>query len=178
MHKLNSGGQMKYIRCPRCELNYIQKKDKLCGVCKGELKISGGEEFNELEADYEICPLCKINYITTDEDMCASCAKERSIELESDDFIDREWKKYINDEDEDEVVKETENLRVADYHDEEEEEEEDEDGIDIGELALDDEDFDDEAEGELDIEGLADDFEDEEFEDEEDEDEEEEEDEE
>lgn len=27
-----------YIRCPRCELNYIQKKDKYCSVCKAEME--------------------------------------------------------------------------------------------------------------------------------------------
>ena len=28
-----------YILCPRCELNYINKKDKYCNVCKAELGL-------------------------------------------------------------------------------------------------------------------------------------------
>ena len=32
-----------YIRCPRCELNYIEKKDKLCSVCKAELSAKKDE---------------------------------------------------------------------------------------------------------------------------------------
>lgn len=68
-----------YIRCPRCELNYILKKDKLCNVCKSEMKALGtmGQEEN---MDMELCPICKINYITPDEDMCPACAKEREYD--------------------------------------------------------------------------------------------------
>ena len=28
-----------YIRCPRCELNYIKKKDQYCDICKREMKL-------------------------------------------------------------------------------------------------------------------------------------------
>lgn len=68
-----------YIRCPRCELNYILKKDKFCNVCKMEMKALGtmGQEEN---MDMELCPICKINYITSDEDMCPACAKEREYD--------------------------------------------------------------------------------------------------
>ena len=68
-----------YIRCPRCELNYILKKDKFCNVCKMEMKALGtmGAEEN---MDMELCPICKINYITSDEDMCPACAKERDYD--------------------------------------------------------------------------------------------------
>ena len=90
-----------YIRCPRCELNYIQKKDKLCSVCKNELSAKG-EYVDEL--DLELCPVCKTNYIQSDEVMCASCLKERALDNEiSGRTDDDDWDAYIS-RDEDEIV--------------------------------------------------------------------------
>ena len=57
-----------YIRCPRCELNYIQKKDKLCSVCKAELAAK--EDYVD-DMDLELCPICKSNYITKVEIKCS-----------------------------------------------------------------------------------------------------------
>ena len=50
---------IKYIKCPRCELNYINSRQKLCDVCKKELdkKGSGFADLEELEQ--YICPVCK-----------------------------------------------------------------------------------------------------------------------
>ena len=62
-----------YIRCPRCELNYIQKKDKFCPVCKAEMEAK--RDYID-DVDLELCPICKTNYIQPDEIMCASCLKE------------------------------------------------------------------------------------------------------
>ena len=67
--------KQQYIRCPRCELNYILKKDKLCSVCKAEMQVGGGE--NE---EFELCPICKTNYIGPDEIMCSQCMEERNID--------------------------------------------------------------------------------------------------
>ena len=39
-----------YIKCPRCELNFILKKDKLCPVCKQEMR----EESLPLQHDYQV----------------------------------------------------------------------------------------------------------------------------
>ncbi len=70
-----------YIRCPRCELNYILKKDKLCNVCKAEMKALGNMGTDE-DMDLDLCPICKTNYINADEDICPACAKEREDEEE------------------------------------------------------------------------------------------------
>ncbi len=67
-----------YIRCPRCELNYILKKDKFCNVCKIEMKAQGTLGVDE-NLDLELCPICKVNYINIDEDMCPACAKENAL---------------------------------------------------------------------------------------------------
>ena len=97
-----SGGTMKktvYIRCPRCELNYIEKKDKLCSVCKSELAVNKDPYANDL--DLELCPICKTNYIQPDEIMCATCLKEH--ESEDGEVDTNEWEEYIN-RDEEEIV--------------------------------------------------------------------------
>lgn len=84
-----------YIRCPRCELNFIQKKDKYCSVCKAEMSADPGA-FDDL--DSEICPICKTNFIRPDEIMCTQCAKEHSIDganiISHDD-----WDTYTEGED-------------------------------------------------------------------------------
>ena len=88
-----------YIRCPRCELNYIEKKDKFCSVCKAEMSANKDLFVNDL--DLELCPICKTNYIQPDEIMCATCLKEHQTE---DGEITRDdWDEYIN-RDEDEII--------------------------------------------------------------------------
>ncbi len=84
-----------YIRCPRCELNYILKKDKICSVCKQEMQVGGGA-FDEL--DLELCPICKTNYIQPDEVMCATCLSERANDSTLD-LRDDDWNNYINRDD-------------------------------------------------------------------------------
>ncbi len=88
-----------YIRCPRCELNYIQKKDKFCNVCKIEMKAVGTLGLDE-NLDLELCPVCKVNYINPDEDMCVACAKEKALEegLINDVDNDSDWDSLNNDE--------------------------------------------------------------------------------
>lgn len=86
-----------YIRCPRCELNYIHKKDKFCEVCKQEMQVGGGEDISDL--DLELCPICKTNYIQPDEVMCATClAEHNSADSVNDDSED--WESYIQRDDE------------------------------------------------------------------------------
>lgn len=100
-----------YIRCPRCELNFIKKKDKLCSVCKREVEAAfhRGEEDDDFGMDFDICPICKTNFIRDDEDICASCARERDLDKslngdldDEDEISSRNW----NDDDvDDDIVK-------------------------------------------------------------------------
>ena len=68
-----------YIRCPRCELNFILKRDKFCNVCKMEMKAQGTMGISD-DLDLELCPVCKVNFINPDEDICVTCAKEKALE--------------------------------------------------------------------------------------------------
>lgn len=113
---------MAYIRCPRCELNFIDKKEKYCSVCKMEMKATGevGDRF-----EMELCPVCHFNLISPDQDMCDSCKEEVGGEIFSES-TDKEWQKYIgefNDYDIDSGI------------DEFDDEESDEDSENIGENA-------------------------------------------
>lgn len=61
---------MKLIKCPRCELNYIQESEKYCRVCLREMK---GEQQNE---DMELCSVCNAAPALPGKDLCLSCLKE------------------------------------------------------------------------------------------------------
>lgn len=87
-----------YIRCPRCEINFIQKKDKYCSVCKAEMEAK--KDYVD-DLDLELCPICKINYIQPDEIMCASCLKEHPNE---DGELSSDWDDYMVRDDEEDIV--------------------------------------------------------------------------
>ncbi len=61
---------MKLVKCPRCELNYIQETEKLCKICLREMK---GEQAND---DMELCSVCNAAPSLPGKDVCLSCLKE------------------------------------------------------------------------------------------------------
>lgn len=63
---------MTLMKCPRCELNYIQEKDKVCEVCR---RASRGEE--EREEAPDVCPECGENPVVQGEELCIACLRER-----------------------------------------------------------------------------------------------------
>ena len=111
--------KIQYVRCPRCELNFIPKKEKLCSVCQAELSSNKEDLIDEL--DLELCPICKTNYIQSDEIMCSNCLKERGMSGEEDDFENNtEWNSYINQEEDDFIMpnEDTGELAIVDMDDE------------------------------------------------------------
>lgn len=103
-----------YVRCPRCELNYILKKDKFCNVCKSEMQATN-ERYEEL--NLELCPVCHINFLNGDEQICEACREEGNF-IEYDEE-EKEWRRYIGEEDEIESEDEElgENASVIDMDD-------------------------------------------------------------
>ena len=96
-----------YIKCPRCELNYIHKSQGYCDVCKAELKLGPQLVFavddEEDDVAMELCPICKKNYIREDQEMCDKCREERDYKNgEVDMDTDEEWKNYLDDDTDDE----------------------------------------------------------------------------
>ncbi len=141
-----------YVRCPRCELNYIEKKEKLCSVCKAELSAKKDEFIDDL--DLELCPICKTNYIQPDEIMCATCLKEHQS---SDVDDDTDWEEYLNRDEEETIYDDEETGDMATVTDDFDDQLIGDDDLDtsIGfDDKIDDEDLDDE---DLDVDDLDDD---------------------
>lgn len=111
---------VKYKKCPRCELNYIEEDKDYCDVCLAEMQGSR-LKFADLDEDEEdekteLCPVCGENYMRPGEKMCDECKKNVS-EYEEDDDIDpdqdEEWRNYL-DEDTDDLVLEGESIDIGD----------------------------------------------------------------
>ena len=104
---------VKYIKCPRCELNYIDsEKQEYCDVCLAELqgsklKFADLDEDDDLEKT-ELCPVCGVNYMRLSDKMCDECRK--NSEYEEDEILepdeDDEWRNYLDDDAEDLVLEE------------------------------------------------------------------------
>lgn len=103
---------VKYVKCPRCELNYIdEEKQEYCDVCIAEMKGNKlqfadleDEDYEELDTELEqteLCPVCGVNRIRPGEKMCESCKSQQEYEEEADVDIesDEEWKNYLEEED-------------------------------------------------------------------------------
>lgn len=159
--------KVSYIKCPRCELNYIDSRQDMCDVCKAELGLAKNVFCEEIEDDddnVKMCPICKVTVIGADEDMCEACAAAaHEIEPEPDiSEDDDQWKAYLDDE-EDEALPEELEIPLEELQDEEfdstfdDEEETSDDGYvdneedDFEEVNLDDiddEEFDEDEEDE------------------------------
>ncbi len=62
---------MGLIKCPRCELNYMLDTDKICSVCRREVR--GESEQYEM---IELCSECGENPVVPGQELCAYCLKE------------------------------------------------------------------------------------------------------
>lgn len=65
---------MGFIKCPRCELNYIREEEQYCSVCKREMK---GEAHDD---PFELCSVCNENPVMPGKDVCLACYKEMNQE--------------------------------------------------------------------------------------------------
>ena len=155
---------VKYVKCPRCELNYIdEEKQDYCDVCIAELKGNklqfadlDDEDYEALDADAEqseLCPVCGVNMMRYGDKMCEACKKDSEYDREDEVDIekDEERKNYIEEEVESDLTVDDETLQEElDAEIEEEEEENSDDDFFDDELdslsELEDDDFDDDDE--------------------------------
>ncbi len=94
---------VRYIKCPRCELNYIDaEKQEYCDVCLKEMKgLATSDDIDETEEDAatELCPVCGENMMRPGEKMCEECRKKAEYEAEEPDpDEDDEWREYLDDD--------------------------------------------------------------------------------
>ncbi len=161
---------VRYIKCPRCELNYIDaEKQEYCEVCLKEMKgiPTDLDDIDEEEEELptELCPVCGENMMRAGEKMCDECKKKLEYEEEpAEDEDDDEWREYLDDDTDAELDSEIGEIGEEfgeEFEDSEEEEEEEtyegpdeeEDleyvtGDEIYSLAGDDEDDEDEEKSE------------------------------
>lgn len=76
---------MGLIKCPRCELNYMLDTDKMCSVCRREVR--GESEQYEM---IELCSECGENPVVPGQELCAYCLKElaqRNSDAQNDESV-------------------------------------------------------------------------------------------
>lgn len=126
---------MALVKCPRCELNYMNDTDKMCSVCRREVR-GESEQFEMIE----MCSECGENPVVPGQELCAYCLKElaRRSAVSTDDAIEPETANIeidsVSDMDEieldlhgdldDEVFDEDAKAEFGDDEDEDEETEE------------------------------------------------------
>ena len=71
---------MGLVKCPRCELNYMNDTDKMCSVCRREVR-GETEQFEMIE----LCSECGENPVVPGQELCAFCLKEQARRAESMD---------------------------------------------------------------------------------------------
>lgn len=73
---------MGFVKCPRCELNYIEESEGFCKICKREMQ---GENSAD---DVELCTICNERPAIPGRDICLVCLKEMNAANEdgSDDL--------------------------------------------------------------------------------------------
>lgn len=109
---------MKYVKCPRCDLNYIDpEKQEYCDVCLAELqgaKLKFADLDDEEEEKTELCPVCGVNYMRFGEKMCDECKKNSEYEADADIDPDKdeEWRNYL-DEDTDDLTLESDGIEIG-----------------------------------------------------------------
>ena len=147
----------KYMKCPRCEINYILERHKMCDVCKAELKLAP-DIYSEDDEEMVLCPTCKVNFIFADEEICATCKSKVEVvaldlDVEPEVEAEDEWRSFLDDEKEipvgsSDTEEETEVVSLNKLHEEEVDELDKEETYDFGGSFDYDDDFDDEEEDE------------------------------
>lgn len=75
---------MKFVLCPRCELNYITETEKYCKVCLREMKGDAPRD------EIELCSVCNEAPALPGRDVCLFCLKEMSGQDNRDDDTEQE----------------------------------------------------------------------------------------
>lgn len=113
--------EIKYVKCPRCDINYMKSTDKYCDVCVAELARKLTDDEGE-DDDRILCPVCNKNYIELDDEMCPQClAEKEEVPIVPIVESDEDWRAYLDD-DKDIVVGDDVEISLSELENEEEEE--------------------------------------------------------
>ena len=76
---------MALVKCPRCELNYMNDTDKMCSVCRREVR-GESEQYDMIE----LCSECGENPVVPGQELCVYCLKEfnHRSSMSSDDSME------------------------------------------------------------------------------------------
>ena len=61
---------MNFVKCPRCELNYITESERYCKICLREMKGDVAQD------EVELCSVCNEAPALPGRDMCLFCLKD------------------------------------------------------------------------------------------------------
>lgn len=121
---------VRYMKCPRCELNYIDtEKQNYCDICLKEMKgisLDIDEMDDTEDMVTELCPVCNENMMRAGEKMCEECRKKADFDEEPDPDEDDEWREYLDDDTDSELDDELGESLKEEFSDSELEEEEEE----------------------------------------------------
>ena len=118
--------ELKLVKCPVCELNYMASGETMCDVCKAERK----KKRKKAEPEMVLCPECNEKPVVPGEEFCADCLREHK-RLEAIERIASGRRSIMEDTEEEEM----EDILSKEEQDEMEFEQEEEDQIPQEELA-------------------------------------------
>ena len=75
---------MKFVKCPRCELNYITESERYCKVCMREMKG------DSVQDEVELCSVCNEAPALPGRDVCLFCLKEMNGQNNNEEQSDME----------------------------------------------------------------------------------------
>jgi hypothetical protein len=73
---------MVFVKCPKCELNYMDENDKECKVCYREIHGT------DMPEETELCTICNEALVMAGKDVCPFCYKELSSEKVASEDIE------------------------------------------------------------------------------------------
>lgn len=73
---------MAFVKCPKCEINYMDETDRMCKVCYREIHGS------EMPEEAELCTICNEALVMPGKDVCAACFRELSGDKAASDDVE------------------------------------------------------------------------------------------
>ena len=93
------------VKCPKCELNYMESTDRMCKVCFREIHGT------DMPEEQDLCSVCNVTPVMTGKEVCSSCFRELKAQRaavsdddDADEVLDDEDKETIDDDMDEDLV--------------------------------------------------------------------------